>query len=217
MCVVYIQLRNNQTWQEHGRTEVLKNTLNPEFATKILVAYHFEEIQKMKFKIFDIDGTIHILENHDFIGEADCTLGQIVSSANFVATLKHKNHMNGGQLCVKAEEVGSLKEEVEFHFNAEGFKRSWLFSKPDPFLAIYKENTLIHRTAFVKNNCSPQWPKFSIPKRAICAKNGEEAKLLLQSYNYNDNGAHKLLGEIYVTSREICNAPNTFSLRDKVI
>ena len=41
-----------------------KNT--PEFATKMLIAH--QEIQKMKFKIFDIDGNSHILKNLDFMG-----------------------------------------------------------------------------------------------------------------------------------------------------
>lgn len=217
MCVVYVQLQNNQTWTEHGRTEVLTNTLNPEFATKILIAYHFEEVQKLKFKIYDIDSSSHLLENHDFLGEAECNLGQIVSSTNkFETTLYHSGNRSRGQLCVKAEEIGSFKEEIEFQFSAQGFKRSRLFSKPDPFLAIYKDNTLIHRTTPIKNNCNPQWPKFIVPKRAICAKNGQDAKLLLQSYNYNDNGKHKLLGEVYIATREICSAPNTFNLLSKV-
>ena len=216
MCVVYTQLPNSQTWQEHGRTEVIKNNLNPEFATKFLIGYRFEELQKLKFKIDDIDGTSAILDNHDFLGEAECSLGQIVSSGKFFIELHHPSFKSKGQLCIQAEEIsGSPKEEVEFLISGQQFK-SGFFSKPDPFLVIFKEGNLIHRTIFIKNNCNPQWPKFTVPMRALCEKNGQDAKLLLQSWNYNKNGKHKLLGEVHVTKQTICNAPQTFSLNKKV-
>lgn len=217
ICLVYIQLPNNSTWQEHGRTEVMKNNCNPEFATKIIIGYRFEEQQKLKFKIYDIDGSSPVLDDHDFLGEAECSLGQIVSSVNFVTALRHPSFKSKGQLFIRAEEIDdSPKEEVEFLFSAEGFKKSGFFSKPDPFLEIFKENTVVHRTAFIKNNCNPQWPKFTVPMRALCTKNGQDVKLLLRSWNYNKNGNHKLLGEIDVTRNGICNAPQTFNLMNKV-
>ncbi len=216
MCVIYTQLPNSQTWQEHGRTEVIKNTLNPEFATKFLIGYRFEEFQKLKFKIYDIDGTSAILDNHDFLGETECSLGQIVSSGKFVTELHHPNFKGKGQLCIQAEEIsGSPKEEVEFQFSAQDLKCGF-FSKPDPFLVVYKESNLIHRTTFIKNNRNPQWPKLTIPMRSLCEKNGQDAKLLLQSWNHNKTGKHKLLGEVHVTRQHICNAPQTFSLNKKV-
>lgn len=216
ICLVYIQLPNNSTWQEHGRTEVMKNNCNPEFATKIIIGYRFEEQQKLKFKIYDIDGSSPVLDDHDFLGEAECSLGQIVSSVNFVTALRHPSFKSKGQLFIRAEEIDdSPKEEVEFLFSAEGFKKSGFFSKPDPFLEIFRENTVVHRTAFIKNNCNPQWPKFTVPMRALCTKNGQDVKLLLRSWNYNKNGNHKLLGEIDVTRNGICNAPQTFNLMNK--
>jgi hypothetical protein len=100
MCVVYIQLPKSQTWQEYGRTEIIKNNLNPEFATKFLIDYRFEELQKLKFKIYDIDGASTVLDNHDFLGEVECSLGQIVSSGKYVVALHHPSFKSKGQLCV---------------------------------------------------------------------------------------------------------------------
>ena len=216
MCVVYIQLPKSQTWQEYGRTEIIKNNLNPEFATKFLIDYRFEELQKLKFKIYDIDGASTVLDNHDFLGEVECSLGQIVSSGKYVVALHHPSFKSKGQLCVQAEEISGLpKEEVVFLFSAQDLKKSF-FSKPDPFLVIYKDSNLIHRTIFMKNNRNPQWPKFTIPMRALCDKNGQDVKLLLQSWNHNENGKHKLLGEVHFTRQTICNAPQTFNLNKKV-
>ncbi len=51
-------------FNEIGRTERLMNTLNPEFAKKLLVDYFFEESQKMKFEIYDIDSDSVQLSAH---------------------------------------------------------------------------------------------------------------------------------------------------------
>ncbi len=215
LCVVYVQA--NGAWTEFRRTERLVNTLNPDFATKILIGYRFEELQKLKFKIYDIDSASAVLEQHDFLGEAECNLGQIVSSGNFVTSLHHPKGKNKGEICVRAEEIGSNKEEVEFLFSGEGFKKSGPFSKPDPFLAIYKENNaLIHRTPFIKDNCNPKWQKFTVPMRMIRTKDGQDITLTLQCWNWNGDGNHKLIGEVKVNTRELLQAPKTFNLIEKV-
>lgn len=212
MCIIYSQLPNSSSWSELGRTEVIKNTLNPEFATKILVAYRFEEIQKLKFKIYDIDGYSPVLEHHDFLGEAECSLGQIVSSDNFVIPLQHLTNKNKGQLCIKAQEIGLLKQEVELVLGVQDLKKRFFFSKPDPFLTIYKENTLVHRTPFLKNNCNPEWTRFIVPMHALCTKKALDTNLLLQCWNYNDNGKHRMLGEVQVTTKDILKSPCTMNL-----
>lgn len=220
MCVVYVQQSNRHAWIEQGRTERLVNTLNPEFATKITVGYHFEELQNLKFKLYDIDGSSSILEDHDFLGEADCSLGQIVSSGNFSIPLHHPNSpnvKNKGQLFVKAEEIGSLnKEEVELLFTAQDFKKIFIFSKPDPFIEIYKEDTLVYRTACVRNNQHPQWPKFTLPLRSLRTKGDQDATLIIKALSHKDNGKHRPLGEVSISTREICSAPKTFNLIGKV-
>ena len=220
MCVVYVQ-NQNKAWQEHGRTEVLQNSLNPQFATKIKIGYRFEEQQKLLFKIYDIDSRNPVLDTHDFLGEAETSLGQIVSSGDFSASLNNPKGNKASkagqqQLCVRAEEIGSSKEEVELLFFAQDFKKSGMFSKPDPFLAIYKDgNNLVHRTNFIKDDLNPRWPKFTLPMRALRAKDGQEAKLSLQVWNYNSDGSHKLMGEVQVNTGDLLAAPKSFALLEK--
>jgi hypothetical protein len=43
--------------------------LNPKFSKPILVDYWFEEIQKLKFEVYDIDNPAKRKEEQDFIGE----------------------------------------------------------------------------------------------------------------------------------------------------
>lgn len=60
-----------------GRTETAVNNLNPVFGVKFQVDYHFEEIQKLRFAMFDEDKCATQLYEHDFLGEFICTLGVV--------------------------------------------------------------------------------------------------------------------------------------------
>lgn len=53
------------------------NNLNPVFGKKFQVDYHFEEIQKLRFAMFDEDKCATQLYEHDFLGEFICTLGLV--------------------------------------------------------------------------------------------------------------------------------------------
>ena len=53
------------------------NCLHPQFSTPVIVDYFFEELQKLKFMIYDIDSASGSLKNADFLGEMQCTLGQV--------------------------------------------------------------------------------------------------------------------------------------------
>ena len=39
--------------------------------------YFFEELQKLKFFIYDIDSLTSDVKSADFLGEMECTLGQV--------------------------------------------------------------------------------------------------------------------------------------------
>ena len=80
MCVTYIQPCGESRWVEIHRTEVTENTHEPDFASKVQMSYRFEEQQVLKFEVYDIDSSSSNLEEHDFLGVAACSLGQIISS-----------------------------------------------------------------------------------------------------------------------------------------
>ena len=60
-----------------GRTERIKNNLNPNFTKKINIDYFFEEVQLLKFAVYDIDNETVELGDDDFLGETQTTLGQV--------------------------------------------------------------------------------------------------------------------------------------------
>ncbi|KAK2502369.1 hypothetical protein MC885_006455 [Smutsia gigantea] len=50
--------------QAFGRTEVIDNTLNPDFVRKFIVDYFFEEKQNLRFDLYDVDSKSPDLSKH---------------------------------------------------------------------------------------------------------------------------------------------------------
>uniref|UniRef100_A0A8B9LPY8 Copine Va n=1 Tax=Astyanax mexicanus TaxID=7994 RepID=A0A8B9LPY8_ASTMX len=49
LCILYTQGVESKQWREFGRTEVIDNTLNPDFVRKYILDYFFEEKQNLRF------------------------------------------------------------------------------------------------------------------------------------------------------------------------
>ena len=79
MVVVYDMPFGLNQYRELCRTEVIQDTSNPDFTKKINIMYRFEEMQKLKFEVYDVDSSSTNLAAHDFIGWVEITLGNLVS------------------------------------------------------------------------------------------------------------------------------------------
>jgi hypothetical protein len=64
-----------------GRTEHIKNCHDPKFTTPFTVEYFFEEIQKVKIEVYDLDNQTSKLTDDDFLGKTECNLAQVCISA----------------------------------------------------------------------------------------------------------------------------------------
>ena len=53
------------------------NNLNPEFSKTITINYYFEMVQKLKFTVYDVDNESVRLDDDDYLGSLECTLGQV--------------------------------------------------------------------------------------------------------------------------------------------
>jgi hypothetical protein len=62
---------------QYGRTEWIKNNLNPSFTKTFQIDYRFEEVQQLRFSVFDIDNSTSSLDDDDFLGSIECTLGAV--------------------------------------------------------------------------------------------------------------------------------------------
>lgn len=77
-------------WQ-YARTELIKNNQNPQFTKSIEIEYRFEELQKLKFTVYDLDNTTVSLGDDDFLGEIECSLGEVCACMCVLAGCSVKN------------------------------------------------------------------------------------------------------------------------------
>ncbi|GAA6080920.1 copine-9 isoform X2, partial [Tachysurus ichikawai] len=63
------------------RTEVIENTLNPDFVRKFVLDYFFEEKQNLRFDVYNVDSRSSNISKHSFLGQTFCTLGEIIGSS----------------------------------------------------------------------------------------------------------------------------------------
>ena len=76
---VILHMRENpsQPWRQIGRTEMIKDNLNPDFEKSFIIEYYFERHQYIKFEVQDGNNASG---NAELIGIIETTVGTIVGS-----------------------------------------------------------------------------------------------------------------------------------------
>ncbi|XP_071341823.1 copine-3-like isoform X5 [Trachinotus anak] len=212
LCVLLMSSSESQ-WYEVERTEKVQNCLNPKFAKKFVIDYYFEIVQKLKFGIYDIDNKTVDLSDDDFLGELECTLGQVVSSKKLTRplVLKNKSPAGKGTITISAEEIKDNRV-VNFEVQARKLDNKDFFGKSDPYLEFYKATgtgwQLAHRTEVVKNNLNPTWRPFRIPLQSLCGGDMDKA-IKVECYDYDNDGSHDLIGSFETTMTRLQEASQT--------
>uniref|UniRef100_A0A8C3RBQ7 Copine 5 n=1 Tax=Cyanoderma ruficeps TaxID=181631 RepID=A0A8C3RBQ7_9PASS len=209
--------------QPFGRTEVIDNSLNPDFLHKFVLDYCFEERQNLRFDLYDVDSKSPDLSKHDFLGQAFCTLGEIVGSAGSrlekpltmgTATMHPRGRRpasatsNGGvpgkkcgTIILLAEELGNCRDVATLQFSANKLDKKDFFGKSDPFMVFYRSNedgtfTICHKTEVVRNTLNPVWAAFAIPVRAL----------------WDWDPLHDFIGEFTTSYRELARGQSHFNV-----
>lgn len=222
ICVLYTQGIGNKEWREFGRTEVIDNTLNPDFVRKFLLDYFFEERQNLRFDLYDVDSKSTNLSKHDFLGQAFCTLGEVVGSlgSRLEKPLGGIPGKKCGTIIVKAEELNNCRESVMMQFCGNKLDKKDFFGKSDPFLVFYRSNedgtfTICHKTEVVKNTLNPVWEAFKIPVRALC--NGDyDRTIKVEVYDWDRDGSHDFIGEFSTSYRELSRGQSQFNVYEVI-
>ncbi|TKR60689.1 hypothetical protein L596_027898 [Steinernema carpocapsae] len=202
ICVVFLttsSARGAEITLEIGRTEVVMNNLNPEWSKTFLVDYFFEEVQKIRFDVYDVDSKSKNLADHDFIGSANTTLGEIVGAPGSTKWLTLQGSGKCGTLKVVGEEADETTKEV-MNITCRGVKldKKDFFGKSDPFLNFYRLNddgsrVLAHRTEYIKRTLNPKWKPFEINLRQL-AMGDRTRKFQIECFDYDNDGGHDLIG-----------------------
>uniref|UniRef100_A0A8C7NBZ3 Copine VIII n=2 Tax=Oncorhynchus TaxID=8016 RepID=A0A8C7NBZ3_ONCKI len=184
VCVLYTQGISNREWREFSRTEVIDNTLNPDFVRKFLLDYFFEERQNLRFDL---------RMEKPLIGIPGKKCGTII---------------------VRAEELSNCRESVMLQFCGNKLDKKDFFGKSDPFLVFYRSNedgsfTICHKTEVVKNTLDPVWQAFKIPVKALC--NGDyDRSIKVEVYDWDRDGGHDFIGEFSTRYREMSRGQSQF-------
>uniref|UniRef100_A0A3B3VCV8 Copine-3 n=1 Tax=Poecilia latipinna TaxID=48699 RepID=A0A3B3VCV8_9TELE len=209
MCVVLLN-SSGPHWYEIGRTEKIQNCLNPKFSKSIVLDYYFEVVQKLRFELYDIDSENCTPEEADFLGQFECTLGQIVSSKKLTKPLVKRNKTPAGKgtITICAEERNDNRV-VALEVAARSLDKKDFFGKSDPFLEFYKQTEtgwqLAHRTEVVKCNLNPIWKPFRIPIQSLCDGDVEKS-IKIDCYDYNNSGSHDFIGSFLTSLCQIQQA-----------
>uniref|UniRef100_A0A3B4H617 Copine-5-like n=1 Tax=Pundamilia nyererei TaxID=303518 RepID=A0A3B4H617_9CICH len=217
-------LSNKTTLSIHqfGRTEVIDNTLNPDFVRKYILDYFFEEKQNLRFDVYDIDSKSPDLAKHDFLGQVFCTLGEIVGSpaSRLEKPLGGIPGKKCGTVILSAEELGNCRDYATMQFCANKLDKKDFFGKSDPFMVFYRSNedgtfTICHKTEVVKNTLNPVWEPFSIPVRALC--NGDyDRTIKVEVYDWDRDGSHDFIGEFTTSFKELCRGQNQLNVYEVI-
>ena len=221
MCVLFTKDIATDRFIEVGRTEVIKDNLNPEFVKKYVMKYLFEESQKLKFEVYDVDSTSSKLSQHDFLGRMECTLADIISSPGGRLDKRLVGPgKNCGTITVRAEEIANCKEIVHMQLNANKLDKKDFFGKSDPFLVFYRVNednsyTVVHKTEVIKNTLNPTWRPFKIQVRALC--NGDhDRSIKVECYDWDSDGGHDLIGEFFTTMKQLTSGGTSANTYDVI-
>uniref|UniRef100_A0A3B4Z6L5 Copine-9-like n=1 Tax=Stegastes partitus TaxID=144197 RepID=A0A3B4Z6L5_9TELE len=203
---------------QFGRTEVIDNTLNPDFVRKFVLDFFFEEKQNLRFDVYNVDTRSSNLSKHDFLGQMFCTLGEIIGSAGarLERTLSGIPGKKCGSIVFTAEELSNCRDIATMQFCANKLDKKDFFGKSDPFLVFYRSNedgtfTICHKTEVIKNNLNPVWQSFTIPVRALC--NGDyDRTVKVDVYDWDRDGSHDFIGEFTTSYRELSRGQSQFNV-----
>ncbi|XP_058740583.1 protein BONZAI 3-like isoform X2 [Vicia villosa] len=210
MVVVYAK-KGDGKLEELGRTEVIMNSLNPEWIEKINIAFHFETVQPLVFHVYDIDTRYHgvptktlKLNEQDFLGEASCTLSEVMTKPSRSLTLRLQNksenisQRNQGAITIHAEETVAARSAVEIIFQCSHLDNKDRFSKSDPFLRISRMvetggSVPICKTEVIDDNLNPKWKPLCLSVQQFGSKDNP---LVIECFDFNSSGNHVLIGKL---------------------
>ncbi|XP_010189410.1 PREDICTED: copine-9-like, partial [Mesitornis unicolor] len=140
VVVLFVQGSGSSEWKEFGRTEVIDNTLNPDFVRKFVLDYYFEEKQNLRFDVYNVDSKSCSILKQDFLGQAFVALGEVIGSqrGRLERALTGVPGKRCGTILLLAEELSNCRDIVTMQLCANKLDKKDFFGKSDPFLVFYR-------------------------------------------------------------------------------
>lgn len=208
---VMFTMGSDGKYVECARTEVIWNNPNPQFVRFFQAMYMFEQLQPLRFAIYDVDSQNAALKKHDFIGYIDTDvascIGSIGSSLEF--DLKHPDHANQsrGKITLITEQCVNSRDVVVGKVKAAKMKKMRTFSKNHPYILFAKPSESgvsipVFRSETVEKAYQCTWKEFKVPVRNIC--NGDlDTPIDVILMDDHQSKADKPIGKYTATLRSL--------------
>jgi hypothetical protein len=218
-------------WLEVGRSEIVTNSLSPVFVKRFKMVYRFEQVQKLRVRVFDADER----SADDFAGEtAALVLADVMTGQHAQKTVPLVGQTPAGPATgtctVRGEEMKRQSGTVTLR--CRGVKLAnmdGLFGKSDPFVRISRvpagetrrqathlhqqrfKNLPVYKTEVVRNNLNPTWRPIRVSLNSLC--NGDaERPILFEVIDYDRDGTHDLIGSATATLAELMREAGAVAL-----
>jgi len=180
-----------------GKTEVVKNSLDADWATTFFVDFELGQPANILVKIFD-----KVSEgDNKSMGSCLFNIGATLGAKGNTKAKKIQD--DGGKIYLrveKAKEFGFLRLKMagEELANLDGW-----FNKSDPFYQFRKKDqgfrgsewNIVHKSEYIKDNLDPEWDEAQIDLGALCGGDHDQI-LYLDLYDNESSGEHELMGQI---------------------
>uniref|UniRef100_A0A7S4IXV7 C2 domain-containing protein n=1 Tax=Odontella aurita TaxID=265563 RepID=A0A7S4IXV7_9STRA len=191
-----------------GKTEVIKNTLNPDWTKTFVFDCELGTPVKFAVQVFD---EVRKGDNKS-MGSAVFDVGSLLGAKG---NTKAKKLKKSGTIFARVEKYrgeGTLRlgmKGVKLK-NMEGFMK-----KSDPFYELNRKvdgpsGTMwdaVFRSKHVSNNLSPVWGDSTIDLGVLC--NGDQSQhILVRVFDHESDGKHVLMGEFETNVKGLVGARN---------
>ncbi|ORX52100.1 Copine-domain-containing protein [Piromyces finnis] len=224
---VYFQERkyeNNQiftNWVKIGSTETIKDNLNPEFSKSFIFDYYFECIQNLRFVIMDMDEECVNMEDNDYIGYVEVSIGDMITKAKDNACCfkinndvplgmklkKNSHNTKNSELKVYIEILKDNNLYALMDICGKNLDKKDLFGKSDPYFIVSKKTAdgkwlKVYQSTMIRNTLNPSWPKVDIPLLQL--NSGDDKRLLKWDvYDWDKDTDPDYIGGFEATFEEI--------------
>lgn len=195
---------------ELGRTEVIRDDLNPQWTKQFVVDYYFEEVQKFCVRVYDDDKEGESdLSAHDYIGETYFQLSQIAKAAiNGISFPLSRGSSERGTLFVHGEEMDQAKEFLRLCISCQNLEnKDGFFDKSDPYITAHrcKEDnswSRVWKSITIDNDLNPEFPEVVLSVQKL-ANGDRDRPIKFEVYDEDRMNDDDYMGEFTATVNQL--------------
>eukprot|EP00960_Hanusia_phi_P062209 765091-Hanusia_phi.AAC.1 len=195
-----------------SKTTSTPSMLGGRFSKKIEIDFLFETVQHVRFTLYDVDSPNKSLDQQDFLGFHETTLGKIVGSKGSclmepLASSKGASDKRYGTIKVLAEEVQGTNDALRFTLSGTKLAtKDWL-GKGDKYIRIKRKRKdggldVVYETEVIKNSKDPAWRAIELPLQKINL--GQmDMPIVFELWDWNAMSSHDFMGQVVCTVQDL--------------